>query len=229
MELRQVADELWSLESAVPLLGMRMPVRSAVIRLGSGRLVIFSPVSGIESFKPQLEALGPVQALVAPTLLHHLGVGEAHRVFPLARLFARPWLQNRRRDLPWSDTLGEAADPLWAADIEQQFVEGAPKFEETLFFHLRSRTLVLFDLCFNLHHLNGWIGPLLMRLNGAYGRFGPSRLGRRVIEDRLALRRTIDRVLAWKPERVLVGHGEVLAENVGPAIERAFEFLPRLA
>jgi hypothetical protein len=60
---------------------------------------------------------------------------------------------------------------------------------------------------------------------GATDRFGPHRLIRLVIRDRRAARRSMDLVLAWDFDRVVMSHGEVVATGGHAMIEKAFAFL----
>jgi hypothetical protein len=63
-------------------------------------------------------------------------------------------------------------------------------------------------------------------MNGAYGRFGPSRAFRYVMmKDARALRASIDRILAWDFERVTVAHGEVLESGGRAALRASFAWL----
>ena len=59
-----------------------------------------------------------------------------------------------------------------------------------------------------------------MRLLWSYGRFGPSRLDPLLIRDRRAARQSLEHILAWDFDRVVIAHGEVL-EAGGPAALRA--------
>ena len=57
------------------------------------------------------------------------------------------------------------------------------------------------------------------------GRFGPHRIVRFAIRDRAAARRSLERILAWDFERVVVSHGEVLETGGKRAVEEGFAFL----
>ena len=226
MQLRKLAEDLWGVEDLLPLPGTRFPVRSAVVRLRSGGLVIVSPLPGLAALKSELDALGPIQAFIGPCTLHHLGLEGAHEAWPAAALLARASLQGRRKDLPWTRTLTDAPDALWAGELEQEPVGGMPGIDETVFFHKASGTLLVADVCFHVLELEGFFARLFMRLNGAYGRFGPSRIARSMVKDRAALRRSVDRMLAWNPTRIVPCHGAVLETGAKPALEQAFAFLP---
>ena len=96
---------------------------------------------------------------------------------------------------------------------------------EVVFLHRASRTLVVTDLCFNVRHSDHLGTRLFMRVNGAYGRFGPSRLLRSLVRDRPALRASLERILAWDFERVVVTHGEVLEHGGRDALRAGFAWL----
>ncbi|MBS2032394.1 MAG: DUF4336 domain-containing protein [Deltaproteobacteria bacterium] len=226
MQLRKLADDLWGVEDLLPMPGTRFPVRSAVVRLRSGGLVILSPLPGLAALKPELDALGPTQAFIGPCTLHHLGLEGAHQAWPQAALLSRQSLQRRRKDLPWTRLLTDAPDALWAGELEQEPVGGMPGIDETVFFHRASGTLLVADVSFNVLEMEGFFARLFMKLNDAYGRFGPSRIARSMVKDRAALRRSIDRMLAWNPTRIVPCHGAVLEADARAALERAFAFLP---
>jgi len=98
---------------------------------------------------------------------------------------------------------------------------------ELVFFHAASRTLVLTDLAFNVRSADSFVTRLFMRVNGALGTFGPSRLAKRVFLGDLAeVRIGIDRILAWDFDRVVVSHGEVLESGGREALRTGYAWLP---
>ena len=60
-------------------------------------------------------------------------------------------------------------------------------------------------------------------LVGASGRFGPHRIIRLGIRDRGAARASLDRILQWDFERVIVTHGDVLEHGGKPRFAEAFK------
>ena len=61
-----------------------------------------------------------------------------------------------------------------------------------------------------------------MTVAGAWGRFGPSRLARSFMEDKAAVRASVDRILAFDFDRVIVTHGDVVKTNGREALREAF-------
>jgi hypothetical protein len=101
-----------------------------------------------------------------------------------------------------------------------------PLMNEVALLHEPSRTLVLTDLVFNVQAGPGNRARLFHRLVGATGRFGPHRLIRLGIRDRVAARRSIDRILGWEFDRIVMSHGEVVPTGGRALLEQAFAFLP---
>ncbi|GEM_PF-3419926 len=82
------------------------------------------------------------------------------------------------------------------------------------------------DLAFNVRTSDHLPTRLFMRLNGAYGGFAHSRIARRMVRDRGALRRTVDRLLLLAPERLLPAHGDPVEADATRVLADAFAHLP---
>ena len=95
-----------------------------------------------------------------------------------------------------------------------------------MFFHSSTRTLLFTDLAFNIP-IGGTKGARLFYwISGAAGRFGPHRLIRfSMIRGAAEARRSVERILAWDFERVIVTHGDVLERGGREAVRASFSFL----
>ncbi len=223
MPLREWTDGLWTTDGPLRLAGMQLGTRTTVIRLRQGGLLLHSPGALDSTLRTALEKQGPVRALVAPNALHHLYLAENAAAFPEAGIWVAPGVREKHDDLDGIVELGDRPPDLWAGDLEQVALEGVPSFREIAFFHPASRTLLLTDLVFNFRRSDHWPTRLLLRINNGYGRFGPTRLMRSQIKDGAALRGSLDRVLEWDFERVVVSHGEVLESGGPEALRCAFD------
>ncbi len=222
--LAQHAPDLWTVDHALTVGGfLPMGTRTTVIRLADGRLVLVAPGDLSDADLAAIRALGPVAAIVAPNLLHHLFLAKAAAAFPDAEVWAAPGVEKKvKRELRPLDGRGGP----WTGTLETHRVEGADKLGETVLFDPRSRTLVLTDLCFNLRNVEGWFARAHLKMLDAYGKFGPSFLMRNVYtSDKAALRRSVDRLLDWDFDRVIVTHGEVLPSGGREALREGFGFL----
>ncbi len=215
--------ELWTARGELRLVGVDVGGRMTVVRLGSGGLVMVSPIRSVA--QERVEQLGPVAAIVAPNRFHHLFVARAQRAFPEARTFVAPGLPDKRPDLPFEAVLGDEPPPLWRADLDQAVLRAAPMLNEVVLFHRASRTLIATDLAFNIRRQPTAWARWVCRAYGVWRRFGPSRLVRLAIRDRAAARRTVDTLLSWHPDRIVVAHGDILETGGEDALRRAFAWL----
>ncbi len=222
MSLREWSDGLWTIDAPLRVGGIDLGTRTTALRLGGGGLLLHSPGPLSDATRAALEKHGPVAALVAPNALHHLYLPENAAAFPDAEIWVAPGVHEKRKDVAGMRELGPDAPRLWAGEVEQLEVGGVPRIRELVFFHAASRTLLLTDLAFNVRSSDQLLTRLFLRLNRAYGRFGPSRMMRSMIKDKPALRRSLDRILAWDFDRVVVTHGEVLESGGRDALRAAF-------
>lgn len=215
--------ELWTARGELRLLGVDAGGRMTVVRLGKGGLVVVSPIRSVA--EEGVEELGPVTAIVAPNRFHHLFVARAQRTFPDARTFVAPGLPEKRPDLPFDEVLGDEPPAPWRGELDQAVLRAAPMLNEVVLFHRASRTLIATDLAFNIQRQPDAWGRWMCRAYGVWRRFGPSRLVRLAIRDRAAARRTVDALLSWQPDRVVVAHGDILETGGEDALRRAFAWL----
>jgi len=224
--LRQLDDALWVIDAPFSVVGLSIGTRMTVIRLADGSLFLHSPCRLTSELKAELEALGPVSCIVAPNKVHHLFVADFAKAFPDARRYAAPGLEKKRPALDFHFVLGPEPPAAWAGQIEQVCFRGADVVNEVVFFHPPSRTLLLTDLAFNMQHTDSTWTRIWLKLNDADRKFGPSRMFRTLIRDRAAARKSVDEILRWDFDRVIVTHGIVLQQSGKRVFRAAFDFLP---
>jgi hypothetical protein len=198
-----------------------------VIRLADGSLLLHSPVVLDPGLRTELDAIGAVRFVVAPNRVHHLYAGRVAETYPDARLWIGPGLERKRPDLRYVAVLGDEAPVEWRGQVDQVFFAGRPFENEVVFLHRASRTLILCDLAFNFRAGTALPTRLLMRLIRSYGRFGPSTLDPWLIRDRAAARASLERILAWDFDRVIVAHGDVVEHGGRDALAHGYRWLLR--
>jgi hypothetical protein len=209
----------------LPYVGAEIGVRMTCIRLADGRLFLHSPVKLDPTLQGFLDALGEVRAIVAPNRLHHLFLAEYITSYPRAAVYAAPSLSKKRSDLHFKGELGDDPESEWRGQIEQHLFRGAPVLNEIVFFHPATRTLILTDLAFNVSEGAAKRSPLFHWLWNV-GQFGPHRFVRlRGIRDREAARKSIEKILSWNFDRIIVSHGEILEADGHNQFATAFAFL----
>lgn len=211
----------------VSFFGIPYPTRMAVARLSTGNAWVWSPVALTSELAAAVETIGPVGHLVSPNKLHHLFLAEWKHRWPDARVYAPPGLARRERQFHFDAELGDHPDRSWMSDIDQVVFRGSFAMEEVVFFHRGSRTAIFGDLIqrFPAADTTGWQG-LMMRLGGLVGQQGSTpRDWRLSFLSRTAAREARETVLAWKPERLLIAHGECATSGAGKIIAGALSWI----
>lgn len=198
-------SELQYLHSVKKMPLLALPVCTVVVPLKSARVLI-SPGSMLT--KEQLAQAGAVTDIVAPSLLHTAGVPRAAEVFPKAKIWGPVGARAAKPKINWTGELTEAA---WPFGDELPFVRlaGIPRFEESVFVHRPSRSLLVTDLAFNMKDASGIGAWIILHLFGTYRRFAVSRFFLKSIQDRDAFEKSLGKIFAYDFERVVVGHGSV--------------------
>lgn len=207
--MQQIHSDLWIADSPLRFLGLSVGARMTVVRLPDAKLLLHSPIAATKELVSDVEALGAVAYLVAPNRFHHLFVGQWKQAFPEASVYVAPGLEKKLPDLEIAGVLEDEAEPGWAETVDQILMDGFPLANEVVFFHRPSATLIATDLAFNIQASSPPLTRLIFRLSGAYGRLSPTLLERLFVRDRSAFRDSLERILAWPFDRVVVAHGDV--------------------
>jgi hypothetical protein len=223
--LRKLDENLWVAEQPLKYMGLAVGARMTVIKLADGGLWVHSPLRLTPERRQAVEALGPVRFLVAPNKYHHLFIGEWMAAYPEARAYAAPGLPEKRKDLSFHAVLSDQAPAEWAGQVELLPWRGAPMLNETVFFHRPSRTLILTDMAHNVSPDATGYTRFFFRLFGGYGRLSVSIVEKMVNRDRPAVRRTVDTILQWDFQRVIMAHGNVVEGNGTQAFREAYAWL----
>jgi hypothetical protein len=232
--LKPVADDIWIVDG--PEIRFRyaglefpFPTRMTIIRLAGGGLWIHSPTEPTGSLTDTVAALGPIQHLVAPNTLHYWWLPDWHARFPDARVHAVAALSRRaKRPLPPFDPLENAPDAAWADDIDQLLVPGS-LMTEAVFFHRRSRTVILTDLIENFEpqRIRPPLLRLLTKMVGAADPDGkaPYDMQWSFWPRRREVRNAVQRMIAWGPERAVIAHGRWYEHDAVNELRRAFRWV----
>lgn len=231
--LKPVAAGVWIVDSG-PLrtLGMSLPVRMTVIRLGDGGMWLHSPTRCVEGLRRSIEELGPIRHLVAPNVAHWSFLKDWQRNCPDALTWAAPNLRQRRQvrkaELRLDRDLTDTSPPEWASEIEQVVVPGGAGFREVDFFHRTSRTLVLTDLVLNLEpeKVPWFVRPIgsLLGVRAPNGK-APIYLRLIVLARRRDAAQAASTMVGWRPERVIFAHGTWFERDGTAALRRSLSWL----
>jgi hypothetical protein len=226
--LEQFGPSLYTADGpTVSFFGFPYPTRMAVARLLDGNVWVWSPIALTPELAEDVQRIGPVRYIVSPNKLHHLFLQEWADHWPAARLYAPPGLARKQAALHFDGKLDEVPSPSWAADIDQVIFRGSFTMAEVVFFHRDSRTAIIGDLIqrFSQENIPGWKG-MLMRLSGLTGECGSTPRDWRASFLRRGLARaSLQKVLAWNPERLVIAHGRCAQSGATEIIRTALSWI----
>lgn len=232
LDIQAFAPNVWIVDGPhVRDMGVMFPTRMTMVSLSDGSLWVDSPVPVPFETLKRITELGPVSYLVAATPRHVWRLEGWHTLFPEAQLWAsRPTpFTLQKGHLPLVGTLRDTPNPAWADDLDQLAFKGNPLIEEVLFLHRASRTLILDDLI--QVHLRVKGKPLrnvLFKLEGVAAPQGGVALDIRLsFTHRDLARRSLDKLLSWDFDKLIIAHGACIEHDAKPFVERAFHWLRR--
>lgn len=226
--LQFVGPDIWVAEGRyIPFMGMSLGTRMTIVRLGNGSIWLHSPIALTAQLAETIDRLGPISALVAPNKFHHLFLKDWADAYPSASVYAPPGLRAKRPDIRFHADLGDAPPHAWDGAIDQVVFSGSRAFDEVVFHHRQSRTVVLTDLIVNLRmDTQSPVGRIVGLIDGvAFPRGSTPRLYRLSMHDRRAGRDAVEKMIGWRPDRVIISHGEWFRSDGELELRRRFAWL----
>jgi hypothetical protein len=198
---------------------VQLPVTTSLIDLPTGKILL----SPHPSLTPaEFQSMGNVTDIVAPNLFHHLGIKNAIEAFPAAKLWGTIGFDKKIKDIPWQNFLTASNWP-YQDELVAIPIAGMPKLNEIVFFHKRSQTLFVTDLCFNILGDLGFAGWLLYNIFGTYKRFAVSKILIKFVTDQAAFRASLTTLFACDFENIVVSHGNVIVGGGRAQLQAAFQ------
>ncbi len=217
-----LADNLWFLPYPLRLLGADLRRNVTVMRLASGDLVIHSTGPFTPEDVAAINALGRPRWLLDTMLRHETFAKNGREAFPEA-VYLAPEGFSEAAGFPTQPLISQ---PEWSGEIEVLRLDGVPSMEEHVVLHRPTRTLIVADLIFNFGaEASAWTHLLMCAAVGTKHDPGMARSIRWTAKDRAALRASLARMMAWDFDRLIVGHGDLIATGakaqVAAALARA--------
>ena len=231
MELVEVAPNLWVADQSLRFLTLEVGSRMTVVRLSNGDIVLISPIAMDDGDRDAMDGLGTVRHIIAPNLFHHLSAGTAQALWPDAELWGPPGLAEKRSDLTFDRQLadtgqfGGVLDYLSFEGVAALLPTGIYPFNERVFCHHPSGTLIVTDTAFNIDRDNTWRTRWVMKLLGSYGTLRPSLLEKWGTRDKDVVERSLRQVLAWDFDRAIPGHGSIVKTGAKAQLKAGYEWL----
>ncbi len=203
----------------MPLL--KLPARTVVVKLEAA-VVMISPSQSLQSLEKELAALGPVTDIVAPNIFHNLGIAGAKTQYPTATLWGVLGVEKKLKGTKIDKLLPTDEWP-YHEELPAFQIDGQPKINETVFFHVESKTLIVQDLCF--HHTDGkGIGyNLVFRMFGTFRRFAVSKFFAKMSKDKNATRTSLAAILDLDFDNLIMAHGRIIQGGAKPLLIEALK------
>ena len=224
--------------------------RMTVVQLENKMLWVHSPVGLDLKLQEALKSLGTVKYIVSPNYEHLKYAAEWHKAYPDAFMWGCPGLMEKLPDIEWEgeilasalnkDTEDSNYENCWDfsiitplhADMEVNPFTGKPFFNEVVFYHRPSKTLMTTDLYWNYPDPNGVPNS---HLGGNEWELAPSvdsiPLGSRLwkkgmdkvylpfyknfmVKDKGRYDKMVDVILnEWDVKTVIPAHGDIIRED----------------
>lgn len=197
-----------------------------VIRLADGSVVLHSPCEFSQALADEIAGIGVVRHIVAPNWFHDLYLREYKAEYPQAILWGPRFLQRLKGDRLVNGDL-DGPTP-WEDAVPHYRVRGVLTFDESMFFHRESSTLIVADLLMNVNVSNDdvpFFTRIAFRLTGAQGRLCVFPLLRLAIPDFAALRGAARHMLGWDPQNIVVAHGSPITDGARRQLGEALDWL----
>lgn len=230
--LKEIDQNIWVAEQKLKYWGLEVGTRMTVIRLENGEIVVISPIKVDELTINQINEIGKVNIIIAPNLYHHLSISKFKSVYSDAKVFAAPGLESKRQDIKIDKILDRGK--IGSKDEIEYFLfegfqildlKGASPLNEIVFLHRESQTLILTDTAFHFDESFSITTQLTMRLIGGYKKLEPSILEKLATREKAKVKNSIQKVLEWDFERVIMAHGTIIENQGKEKLKKGYDWL----
>lgn len=225
----EIANGIWAHEDAMNMMGTKLRLRMMVIKLSSGELWVHSPTRLSAPLQQAVDALGTVKYIVGPSNGHHLSLSQWQTAYPDAQLYLSPGIPKKQPSLKGYQLLDEEFANIWAEDLDRDYMSGVPFFNESVFLHKASQSLIVTDLVQNHSDprppgLAGLVTRLLFEPMGFKGICvaPPLKMGF-MIKDKQNFVTFLKRVQQWDFQRIIVAHGDIIDVDAKQVFSRLCE------
>jgi hypothetical protein len=221
-----VKDTLWVKQVPLRFFGIQIGTRMTIVRFPDQRLFIHSPVALTPLLKAEIARLGKVFYVVSPNNMHHLFIGDYFEAYKTAKIYASPGLFEKRRDLEFHRTLKDKPELDWESEIDQTIFYGHSTLKEVVFFHKRTRTLILADLIMNFQENSSPLTKFVAQMGGMY-QVPSAPLAAELTEAQKAQAAvSVKKILEWDFDRIILAHGKIIETDGKEIFRQIFsEFL----
>ena len=192
--------------SASPGFTIELPAKTIAIH--DDENIIISPGPLEKSFVDELIQTNKPLIFVAPNNFHHFHIATMKGLAPNAKFYGtkRASLQAKTELTPLSDFKSHC--------LKAFPIKGIPSLQETVFYHEKTKALIITDLIFNMHHKMNLSTSLFTKLAGTYHKCNLSNLVKMSVKDKALLQSSLEDVFKLEFNEVILNHGEDISKEV---------------
>lgn len=227
--MRQLHEALWVHEDSMKLGPVDLALRMTVVRLAAGGLWVHSPTALSAQLKSQVDELGLVRAVLGPSNGHNLWLQEWADAYPEATTYVTPGIPKKLPGLSGFALLDGQTAATWTDDFESEVMGGVPLFDECVFLHRASRSLIVTDLVHNYRgqEQSGFAKVMTKLVMEPMGFkdicVAPPLRFKFMIKDRPAFVAFVEAVQQLDFDRIIVTHGDIIEDDAQATLSRLCE------
>ncbi|PSW20766.1 DUF4336 domain-containing protein [Photobacterium sanctipauli] len=216
--MQQIGENIWAREDSMKMMGSKLGLRMTIIRLSDGSVWLHSPTALSDELKQQIDAIGPVKAIVAASDNHSKWLQEWCDAYPDADAYVSAGIP---RKVPLSNyhIIQQGMENPWQDDLIWATMPSVPFFNETVFFHEKSGSLIVTDMIQNHPEnkatgLAGFMNNYIFEPIGFKGKCvaPPLKMGF-AIKNKPAFSTFIREIQSWDFSQIVVTHGAIIADD----------------
>ena len=216
--MKKIGENIWVHDDSMSLAGTQLRLRMTSVKLANGGLWIHSPTALSPELMQETEELGSVSFIVGASNGHNIWLREWQDAFPDAVLYVSGGIPKKLK-LTNYQVLDESHENIWEVDLAREYMLGVPFFNESVFLHKKTKSLIITDLIQNYSDerpsgLPGFVTKYSFEPIGFKGMCvaPPLKIGF-MIKDKPNFVLFIERILNWEFERIIVTHGDIIESN----------------
>ena len=188
--------------------GFKIALPAKTIAIHDEENIIISPGPLEKDFVEELIQTKKPLIFVAPNNFHHFHIAAMKKLAPDAKFYGtkRASLQSTTELIPLSEFKSHC--------LKAFSIDGIPSLRETVFYHEKTKALIITDLVFNMHHKMNFSTRLFTMLAGTYHKCNMSRLVKMSVKDKALLRSSLEEVFKLDFNEVILNHGEDISKEV---------------
>jgi hypothetical protein len=174
----------------------------------SSYLYIISPAKFDEVTFNKIKSFSKDIIIIAPNNFHNIGLSFMKEKFPDAKFYG-PKRSAKQSGMDLLNTRYLPEDSQFTA----VFLEGNQTLSESVFIHTPSKSLIVTDIVFNMHHKMNLISTLVFKAYGTYKRLGQSFVLKLTADDKPLFRKQLRELTKLDFEKVLLNHGNHISRD----------------